>query len=128
MNDELLLSPLVGEGPGLRGCPQSLGQVRHHSSFIIHHSSFVGRRCSFRETASSQKLPVISMGNSRARGRQSETRRTFVCGPVEKEKRTSCQAVVPTVAGLTASTEPGCFVSVTRRQGPLGEVMPADRT
>src|SRR5947208_1051615 len=124
MNDELLPSPLVGEGPGVRGCPQSLGQVHNPA----HHSSFVGRRCSLRETASSQKLPVISMGNSRAWGRQSETRRTFVCGPVEKEKRTSCQAVVPTVASLTASTEPVCFVSVTRRQGPLGEVMPADRT
>src|SRR5438128_5483425 len=98
MNDDLLPSPLGGEGPGGRGCPQSLGQVRHHSSFV-------GRRCcSFRETASSQKLPVISMGNSRARGRQSETLRTLVWGPVEKAKRTSCQAVVPTVAGLTAST------------------------
>src|SRR5437773_5487517 len=101
MNDELLPSPLVGEGPGVRGCPQSLGQVHNP---VIHHSSFVGRRCSLRETASSQKLPVISMGNSRARGRQSETRRTLVWGPVEKAKLTWCQGVVPTVGGPTAST------------------------
>src|SRR5205807_8523261 len=97
-------------------------QLFNYSLFIIQQFAHL------RETASSQKLPVISMGNSRARGRQIETRRTLVWGPVEKAKRTSRQAVVPTVAGLTASTEPACCVSVTRRQGPLGEVMPAERT
>src|SRR5437867_3077912 len=60
-----------------------------NSLFIVHYSPFVGRRCSLSETASSQKLPEISWGNSRPRGRQSETRRTLVCGPVEKTKRTS---------------------------------------
>ena len=73
-------------------------QLFNYSPFIIQQSVH------FRETASSQKLPVISMGNSRARGRQSETRRTLVWGPVEKARRTVCQAVVPVVGGLTAST------------------------
>jgi len=59
-----------------------------------------------RETASNQQVPEISVGKTRLRGRQNESCTARVCGPVEKERRTGCQGVVPTVVSLTASGKP----------------------
>src|SRR5207244_5979636 len=76
-----------------------------------------------RVTESSQKLPEISMGKIRPRGRQREIRTDCVSGPVEKDRLTGCHLVVPTVVSLIASANPPCWVSLTRKPGPLVEVM-----
>lgn len=82
----------------------------------------------WRVTASNQEVPEISVGKTLLRGRQIESRTVRVCGPVEKDRRTECQGVVPTVISLTASGKPPGWVSLTRKQGPESEVMSCERT
>src|ERR1019366_3339117 len=79
--------------------------------------------CARIETASSQKLPEISMGNVRLCGRQTESRTACVCGPVVNFKVTQCQGVVPTVVSVKASKQLGQSGLVTLRRGPLSDVM-----
>ena len=88
-----------------------------------------GRYCSAcTETLSTQKLPEISMGKVRLRGRQTETRTAWVCGPVANFKMTVCQGVLPTVVSVQAFKQLGQPGSVTRKRGPLSEVMSLLRT
>ena len=87
-----------------------------------------GKSVAWRETASNQEVPEISVGKTRLRGRQNESRTARVCGPVEKDRRTGCQGVVPTVVALIASVKPAGWVSLTRKQGPVSEVMSSERT
>ncbi len=68
------------------------------------------------------------MGKTRLRGRQTETRTACVCGPAENFSVTVCQGVLPTVVSVEASRQLGQSGSVTRKRGPLSEVMSLLRT
>ena len=68
------------------------------------------------------------MGKVRLRGRQTETRTAWVCGPVANFKVTVCQGVLPTVVSVQAFKQLGQPGSVTRKRGPLSEVMSLLRT
>ena len=68
------------------------------------------------------------MGKTRLRGRQTETRTAGVCGPAENLSVTLCQGVVPSVVSVQASKQLRQSGSVTRKRGPLSEVMSLLRT
>lgn len=68
------------------------------------------------------------MGKVRLGGRHTESRTAWVAAPVENFKVTKCHGVVPTVVAVEAVQQPGQAVSVTRRHGPLSEVMSLLRT
>jgi hypothetical protein len=80
------------------------------------------------ETSSSQKLPVISIGYDRLRGRKTARLTNCVSGPVVKLKLMACQGVVPIVVSLEADRHDVHIGSVTRSLGPLSEAMFRDRT
>src|SRR5260370_16403832 len=68
------------------------------------------------------------MGNTRLRGRHTESLIACVFGPVVNVVSTLCQALVSSAAGVLTSRQVGHCASITRRRGPLSEVMSCERT
>ena len=64
-------------------------------------SSFAGPS-NFRATESSQKLPLISVGNVLPRTRIRDNCTIFVSAPLQKVRPIGCQGVVPTVDSVIA--------------------------
>src|SRR5215469_6395899 len=69
--------------------------------------SAVASGTSLSETSSSHKVPEISKGKDRLRGRQTDILTSLVSAPVENVRLTLCQPVVPTVPSVDWSKASG---------------------
>src|SRR5689334_4467836 len=102
---------------------QRQGAGRHRLAASVLAAGLAGLRV----TSSSQKLPLISEGKVRPRGRQTDRTTKCVSGPGRKARWMGCQGVVPTVVSVETSRFSGCNGSETRNPGPLSDVMFSER-
>jgi hypothetical protein len=122
----MLLSAQKGEINGVQ-CSSTYGRIPN-SGIQIPKATAGHSRTLRTETPSSQKVPDISMGKVRLRGRHTESRTACVWAPVANFNMIMCQGVVPTVVAVETSKQLGQATSITRKRGPLSEVMSLVRT